>query len=191
MEPIDITFNAGAFPEGAGAFWSRKGLEGRGASSAFLSGFFNLMAAAKQIAATAAKDDEGSLSRRAREREAEETRAGQVGTGDTEKDIEQIALACERFYKKRGRYPQNLEALVPDFLKGVPVDPNGAGTPYRYYSNELVYFIVAGNSPDGDADINVRSYRGAMENDRAVQGRIYDSESGTLDGDIAIFGPKF
>lgn len=191
VEPIDITFEAGAFPEGAGAYWTHKGLEGRAASSAFLSGFFNMTSAAKQIAATAAKDDEGSLSRRAREREAEETRAGRVGTGDTEEDIELIALACEGFYKKRGRYPQSLEALVPDFLKGVPVDPNSAGTPYRYYSNELVYFIVAGNSPDGDADINVRSYRGAMENDRAVQGKIYDSESGSLDGDIAIFGPKF
>ena len=42
-----------------------------------------------------------------------------------------VALAAERYRRQHGRWPDTLDALVPAFLRDVPVDPQD-GTPLRY-----------------------------------------------------------
>jgi hypothetical protein len=46
---------------------------------------------------------------------------------------DQVLLACalERFRRKNGAYPEKLDALTPDFLTSVPLDPID-GLPMRY-----------------------------------------------------------
>jgi len=41
-----------------------------------------------------------------------------------------IIVACHQYRKTRARFPDNLEALVPEYLPGIPVDPYD-GKPFR------------------------------------------------------------
>jgi hypothetical protein len=42
-----------------------------------------------------------------------------------------VGIACERYRQKQGKWPETLEALVPDFLPAVPNDPMD-GKPLKY-----------------------------------------------------------
>ena len=58
-------------------------------------------------------------------------------------------LACERYRRKAGAYPETLEALVPTFLDWVPHDPYSGG-PLRYSrAKEIVWSAGANRNDDG------------------------------------------
>jgi hypothetical protein len=59
-----------------------------------------------------------------------------------------VALALHAYKLERGAYPENLRALVPDFLRRVPADPFGAGEPLRYKRTEGSYLLWS-IGPDG------------------------------------------
>lgn len=61
-----------------------------------------------------------------------------------------IAIALARFHRARGEWPDSLEALVPEFLPTLPLDPETA-LPYRY---ELLAAgpMVWSTGPDGIDD---------------------------------------
>lgn len=52
-----------------------------------------------------------------------------------------IACSVEMHYLKRGRYPDTLDALVPEFLKAIPTDPMDL-KPMRYRRTDSGSFIV-------------------------------------------------
>src|SRR5205085_10074692 len=60
------------------------------------------------------------------------------------------ALAVERHRLARGAWPASLDALVPDFLPGVPDDPfDGRPLRYRRLADGVVVYSVG---PDGADD---------------------------------------
>ncbi len=62
------------------------------------------------------------------------------------------AIACERYRLIHGRYPEQIDALVPDFLDAVPIDPMD-GKPLRYRIKEdgsaIIYTISTNLEDDG------------------------------------------
>lgn len=62
-----------------------------------------------------------------------------------------IGIGAERFFRKNGRYPDDLTQLVPDFLEQVPEDPFGMG-PLIYLPEEngfAVYSVGENGVDDG------------------------------------------
>jgi hypothetical protein len=51
------------------------------------------------------------------------------------------ACALERFYIANGSYPENLDALMPDFLSAVPLDPVDQ-KPMRYHRTEDGRYVI-------------------------------------------------
>ena len=190
-QKYDTSFAPGAYPDGMVMYRSGQGFEAYSVSSAMFPLYITLVNTGRQIAQSGrGQHGEGSLARRAREKAEQEAAAQKVGTGDPEKDLELIAKAVETYQARSGNYPSELSALVPDYIAGIPNDPNGMEG-YRYYTNGIVYYILAANGPDGDADVVVRSYRGSYENDRSVRGKIYKPDSDSSDGDVVRFGPAY
>jgi hypothetical protein len=61
-------------------------------------------------------------------------------------------LACKIYKKQRGHYPETLEALVPEFLEKVPVDPfTGKPLIYRQPADGgvLIYSVGSNRKDDG------------------------------------------
>jgi hypothetical protein len=62
-----------------------------------------------------------------------------------------VALAVERFRRVRGRLPESLTELAPEFIAAIPADPFD-GAPLRYrrlVKGDLVYSIGADGHDDG------------------------------------------
>jgi len=62
-----------------------------------------------------------------------------------------VAIALTRFKRERGRWPDQLEQLVPTYLASVPLDPND-GQPIRYKlidNRPLVYSVGSDRFDDG------------------------------------------
>jgi hypothetical protein len=58
-------------------------------------------------------------------------------------------LACKIYKRKTGRYPENLEALVPDILPEVPIDPFiGKPLVFRIQDGELLIYSLGSNQKD-------------------------------------------
>jgi len=58
-------------------------------------------------------------------------------------------LACKIFKNRTGRYPENLEALVPDILPEVPIDPfTGKPLAYKIENGELLIYSLGSNQKD-------------------------------------------
>lgn len=58
-------------------------------------------------------------------------------------------LACRLYKKNTGRFPENLEALVPEYLAAAPVDPfTGKPFVYRLSSDELLIYSLGSNQKD-------------------------------------------
>ncbi|MGA2534279.1 MAG: hypothetical protein ABSG19_14735 [Candidatus Aminicenantales bacterium] len=58
-------------------------------------------------------------------------------------------LACKIYKARTGRYPENLEALVPDILPEVPVDPfTGKPLVYKMENGELLIYSLGSNQKD-------------------------------------------
>ncbi|MHC4713268.1 MAG: hypothetical protein ACYTAN_08375 [Planctomycetota bacterium] len=59
------------------------------------------------------------------------------------------ALAALRFQGEHGKWPENLEALVPEFITKVPVDPfSGEGLVYRVFEDGIAVYSVGVNGVD-------------------------------------------
>lgn len=61
------------------------------------------------------------------------------------------AIALKRYQLKRGNYPSTLNALVPEFLPSVPLDPVD-GQPLRYRLNADGMFLLYSVGPNGKDD---------------------------------------
>jgi hypothetical protein len=62
-----------------------------------------------------------------------------------------MVLALERFRNKTGSYPEELEALVPDFLEEVLEDPFiGSELEYRRTEKGFVIYSVGRDREDND-----------------------------------------
>jgi hypothetical protein len=60
-----------------------------------------------------------------------------------------LALAAARYRTDHGAYPQDAEALVPDYLDTVPIDPSDGGTMrYRILDEGFVAYSLALNRSD-------------------------------------------
>lgn len=59
-----------------------------------------------------------------------------------------VQLALRAFELERGRLPETLDELVPDYLKKVPVDPFGGGEKLHYKRNAKGYVLYS-VGPDG------------------------------------------
>jgi hypothetical protein len=62
-----------------------------------------------------------------------------------------LALALERHYQSKGRYPETLSALVPDFRPQVPVDVVG-GQPLQYRADPHRRFVLFSVGWDGQSN---------------------------------------
>jgi hypothetical protein len=58
-------------------------------------------------------------------------------------------LACKIFKNKTGSYPESLEALVPEYLSEVPVDPfTGKPFVFRLSEDEILIYSLGSNGKD-------------------------------------------
>jgi hypothetical protein len=58
-------------------------------------------------------------------------------------------LACKIYKGRTGRYPENLEALVPEILPEIPVDPfTGKPLVYRIAEGQLLIYSLGSNQKD-------------------------------------------
>ncbi len=58
-------------------------------------------------------------------------------------------LACKIYKSKTGRYPDTLDALVPDILSEVPIDPfTGKPLVYKIANGELLIYSLGSNQKD-------------------------------------------
>ena len=58
-----------------------------------------------------------------------------------------LVVACHRFARERGQFPETLQVLVPDFLGAVPRDPYD-GAPFRYAAEKGLVWAVGKNLTD-------------------------------------------
>jgi len=58
-----------------------------------------------------------------------------------------LAVACNRFERKKGRWPETLDELVPAYLEAVPTDPFD-GEPFRYSAEKGIVYSVGANLTD-------------------------------------------
>lgn len=58
-----------------------------------------------------------------------------------------LVVACNRFARDKGRWPETLAELVPDFLSAVPRDPYD-GAPFRYSAEKGLVWAVGTNLTD-------------------------------------------
>jgi hypothetical protein len=58
-------------------------------------------------------------------------------------------LACERFRRVRGAYPETLDALVPEFLETVPRDPFSGGPLLYSRAREILWSVGENLRDDG------------------------------------------
>ena len=61
------------------------------------------------------------------------------------------AIALKRYQLKYGNYPADLNALVPEFLPAVPLDPVD-GQPLRYHPKANGTFLLYSVGPNGKDD---------------------------------------
>jgi hypothetical protein len=76
------------------------------------------------------------------------------GTSAVHPKLIVVVIAAERYRLARGKFPEQLDQLVPDFLPAVPNDPFD-GQPLRIYSREdkfAVYSVGMDGKDDGGKD---------------------------------------
>lgn len=64
------------------------------------------------------------------------------------------ALACERFRLAQGKWPTALDALVPQYLSAIPLDPfSGQPLLYRLLPDGVVIYSIGANGVDDQGDV--------------------------------------
>ncbi|MBI3852430.1 MAG: hypothetical protein HY298_19410 [Verrucomicrobia bacterium] len=74
-----------------------------------------------------------------------------VLTVEAEQRLAVTAIALKRYQMRRGTYPPDLIALVPEFISTVPLDPVD-GQPLRYRLNADGTFLLYSIGEDGNDD---------------------------------------
>ncbi len=67
-----------------------------------------------------------------------------------------LAVACRRFARARGRFPETLPELVPEYLAEVPRDPFD-GQPFRYSAEKEIAWSVGKNLTDEGGSTRMES----------------------------------
>jgi hypothetical protein len=68
----------------------------------------------------------------------------------------QLVVGLRSYQIAKGSYPESLEALVPDFLDAVPIDPFD-GKPFRYDPEQKIIYVIGENgSDDGGSTVLLR-----------------------------------
>ena len=75
----------------------------------------------------------------------------------------QLVVACNRFEQARGRRPETLAELVPDFLGEVPRDPYD-GEPFRFSAEKGLVWAVGRNLTDEGGSTRVESDKDTAAN---------------------------
>jgi hypothetical protein len=91
-------------------------------------------------------------------------------TGRTQASVNLAATACalERFREHAGRYPENLDALVPRFMERLPVDPvNGEPLRYRLLDDGRFVLYSVGLNRKDDGGTAWRDKKGRVQPDQA------------------------
>ena len=73
--------------------------------------------------------------------------AKHLARGEVGLSAAKVAVAAELYRRKTGRRPESLDALVPEFLPSVPVDPFDHGAPLKYDAERGIVWTVG---PDRD-----------------------------------------
>jgi hypothetical protein len=82
------------------------------------------------------------------------------------------ALAAERYRRHKGRWPETLADLVPDYLAKVPLDLyDGAPLRYRHLDDGVVIYSIG---PDGQDDGGKIVRRGNPTSDADIGFRLWD-----------------
>jgi hypothetical protein len=77
--------------------------------------------------------------------------AAVVARNETQRRLTLAAIALERYRLRKGRPPPNLDALVPQFLSAVPIDPMSA-KPLGYRRNADGSFTLYSTGEDARDD---------------------------------------
>jgi predicted nucleic acid-binding protein len=72
-----------------------------------------------------------------------------------------VVVAAELYRRKTGRRPESLDALVPEFLPSVPVDPFDHGAALKYDAERGILWTVGPN----------RDFNGEMQPGKKSYGR--------------------
>jgi hypothetical protein len=103
---------------------------------------------------------------------------GSIQRAWARRDAAVIGLSCELYRSKHGRYPDKLERLAPEFLKGIPPDPY-TGRPFVYKLKDhdeggaagfIVYSIGQNLKDDGGVWDWSSSSKGSPKDDVAWEG---------------------
>ena len=78
-----------------------------------------------------------------------------------------LVIACNRFARDKGRRPETLADLVPDYLPEIPLDPYD-GEPFRYSAEKGIVWAVGQNLKDegGSTKIPDMDETGALRTSR-------------------------
>ena len=75
-------------------------------------------------------------------------------------------LACKIYKNQTGRYPENLDALVPDFMDAVPTDPfSGKPLIFRLQDGGVLIYSVGSNGKDDEGRRTYQITQLVMEKD--------------------------
>jgi hypothetical protein len=75
-------------------------------------------------------------------------------------------LACKIYKNRTGHYPENLEALVPDILPEVPIDPfTGKPIVYKMQNGELLIYSLGSNQKDDGGRMTYQITKIVMDKD--------------------------
>ncbi|MDB6040428.1 MAG: hypothetical protein JWM99_4269, partial [Verrucomicrobiales bacterium] len=73
-----------------------------------------------------------------------------------------VALAVEKYHLKTGQLPENLQSLIPDYLKVMPLDP-ATEKPFRYVEGTNGYLIQSDLTKTHQPIMRISSRSGANQ----------------------------
>jgi hypothetical protein len=86
----------------------------------------------------------------------------------------QLVFALARCLQAKGSYPDRLEALTPDFLPAIPLDPF-VEKPFGYARTDEGYLLWS-VGPNGRQDVNVKTFLEPLDtsrkDDRVIRGKL-------------------
>jgi hypothetical protein len=98
--------------------------------------------------------------------------------------LAELQEKLREFYRQHRGFPVALDELPGgEHL----IDPYSGSGVFRYYSDGRHFWIAASNGPDGDADIEVRKFKGFSDGYPPTD-LVYDPLTG--DGDLYNYGPR-
>jgi hypothetical protein len=75
--------------------------------------------------------------------------ANRFAFGQESADLARVAIALERYRMAHGKYPESLDALVPQFIDKLPRDVIGGGPLKYHFTNDgFVLYSIGWNEKD-------------------------------------------